>query len=150
MRSFLLTAAALLLCLPTNAQPFDVGTSFTAAVDSVRTGDTYVMQHPAGKAVIVELWSAYTPEIGEPWGQDARTQAHLYLNNEPVRIHVQAVDGDTIEATVKAGGQYVAPLLVRRGLALSMNEHPAADADMMAAEQEAKEDGRGIWGTSAE
>jgi endonuclease YncB( thermonuclease family) len=145
MRTFLVAAAALLLCLPAGAQPIEAGSSFTATVDSVPTGDTYVMQHASEGSVIVELWSAYTPDVGEPWGRDARTQARLYLNNEPVRIHVQAVDGDTIEATVKAGGQYVAPLLVRRGLALSKNEHPAGGVDMMAAEREAKGDGRGQW-----
>lgn len=143
MRYALLTAVALLFCWPAVAQPIEVGNSFTASVDSVRTGDTYMMQHPSGSTVVVQLWSAYTPDVDEPWGRDARTQARLYLRNDPVRIRVQAVKGDTIEATVEAGGQYVAPLLVQRGLALSKNEHPAAGVDVMAAEREAKRYGRG-------
>lgn len=114
-------------------------------VASVRDGDTLILRCREQAEVRVRLWGVDAPELGQaPWGREA----HRYLAQRAVgEVRVESVDRDRygrVVARLYRDRQDLGLDLVRAGWA-EIYDRFNRRRDYLAARNEARRAGRGVW-----
>jgi len=119
--------------------------SFSGKVVSVTDGDTLRVMR-GGESVRVRLWGIDAPEQGDDFSARAKQRLSDLTFGKVVDILRQDTDryGRTV-ARVIADGSDVGHVLVAEGLAWHWPKYSGNDADLAAAEHQAKSASRGIW-----
>lgn len=136
-----------------------------ATVSRIQSADTLFLRNKAGAEKRVNLSSVRQPKPSDPKQAPWQAEAKEFLRKRLIGKHVKVrIDGkrppsdgyDEREmATVSFNGKNIALLLVENGFA-SVIRHRADDSDrspiyddLQLAEQEAQQEGRGMWSAKA-
>lgn len=135
---------ALLLAAPPAALAVESG-EFSGRVVGVTDGDTLSVMRD-GLALEVRLHAIDAPEIGQPFGPQARQFASLLALGKSVRVQVRFADrtGRTLAEVFLPDGRSLAAELVRAGYAWHFTRH-STSVELVALEEEAREARRGLW-----
>ncbi|KAF2841098.1 hypothetical protein M501DRAFT_969201 [Patellaria atrata CBS 101060] len=142
--------------------PRSAGGEIEAVVSKVQSADTIFLRNKAGGEKRINLSSVRQPKPTDPKQAPWVPEAKEFLRKKLIGKHVKfTVDGkrpaqegfDEREmATVSHNGKNVGLLLVENGFA-SVIRHRADDSDrspiyddLLQAEQQAQEEGKGMWG----
>jgi endonuclease YncB( thermonuclease family) len=139
-------------CTAVAAQPQDVArlvkTTFEARVIRIADGDSLEVT-PIGqlRPVRVRLLGVDSPELGEPFSNEAMALLRTLLLNQQVRVSGHDVDRyDRLVARVSVFGKDASTELVRAGLSCHAYARDAALADD---EARARASGAGFWAAAA-
>lgn len=83
---------------------------------AVIDGDTIRVEEVDG-SVRVHLWGVDAPELGQPWGAEARNLLEEIALDQTVELAIRHTGDDGVHAVVSVSGADVAPVLVEQGLA---------------------------------
>jgi endonuclease YncB( thermonuclease family) len=142
-QKILLLLIILLFTLPAAAQ--EPGTSFTGEVVAVKDGDTIEVLR-TGRAVTVRLHGIDAPEMGQPFGRNAKQAASKYVFGKSVRVEVKDVDRyGRLVGRVRVQGGSLNAMLVRDGLAWWYRRYAPNDAELQRLQRQARNANRGLW-----
>jgi micrococcal nuclease len=118
---------------------------FEGKVVGVHDGDTFTILHE-GKAEKVRVNGIDCPEIGQPFGKNAKQYASGLIFGRVVTVAVFGRDryGRTIGDAVLADGRILSREMIRAGLAWQYREY-SKDKDLAALETTARSSKRGLW-----
>jgi micrococcal nuclease len=118
---------------------------FTGKVVGVHDGDTFTILHD-GKAEKVRVNGIDCPEIGQPFGRNAKAYASGLIFGRVVTVTVFGRDryGRTVGDALLADGRTLSAEMVRAGLAWQYRQY-SKDRDLAALEAEARTSKRGLW-----
>ena len=125
-----------------------VGETITGHVVGVHDGDSITVL-AAGKAQIkVRLEGIDAPELGQPFGKASKAAMSDLVFGKDVELQTAGKDryGRTLAVVIVAGVNANLEL-VRRGLAWRYDRY-SQDAELLAAQNEAKAEMRGLWADS--
>lgn len=115
----------------------------------VTDGDTVRVRLGSGP-ISVRLHAVDAPELGQPWGREARDRlARRLPAGRAVQLEVtdQSDSYGRVVARILADGEDLNAWMVRTGHAFVYRQYAeAADRDLCRLEHEAREAGRGLWG----
>jgi endonuclease YncB( thermonuclease family) len=142
-RAATLLLIILLSTLPAAAQ--EPGQTITGEVVAVKDGDTIEVLR-SGQAVTVRLHGIDAPEMGQPFGRNAKQAASSYVFGKAVRVEVTDVDryGRAVGRVRVQGGSLNA-MLVRDGLAWWYRRYAPSDTELERLERQARNANRGLW-----
>lgn len=142
-----LVFAGLLLAggVPAGALVGKTPAGFTGKVVGVQDGDTFTILHE-GKAKKVRVNGIDCPEIGQPFGKNAKQYASGLIFGRVVTLSVFGRDryGRTIGDAVLADGRILSKEMVRAGLAWQYRQY-SKDKELAALEADARSSKRGLW-----
>ncbi len=120
--------------------------SFSAKVISVIDGDSFNIQLSDGKAKVI-LYGVDCPELGEDYGQEARTFTNAKCYGKTVTIDLRGKDkmDRLIGIVTLADGTNLNEELVRQGLAWWSDKFAPKDETLKRLHTEAKTSRRGLW-----
>jgi micrococcal nuclease len=118
-------------------------------VVGVHDGDTVTVLTPQKRMVHVRLAHIDCPELGQPYGKNAKQALSDMVFNSTVEVTPYATDryGRTV-GDVSVNGVLVTHELVRSGLCLIYNQYNKGtdrDAWLDQLQADAKSGGRGVW-----
>ncbi len=147
MRALLGLVAAACLLWPGSA----LAAAFGGSVVRVSDGDTVVVRAPGGDTKIRLLGIDAPEKDQEPWGPRARTFLAQLVAGKAVRVETDVQPRDRYGRTLGylyVGKVFVNLELVRQGYAMLYTFPPnvAHTAELVAAQREARDAGRKIWG----
>jgi endonuclease YncB( thermonuclease family) len=118
---------------------------FTGKVVGVYDGDTFTILHE-GKAKKVRVNGIDCPEMGQPFGKNAKQYASGLIFGRVVTVSVFGRDryGRTIGDAALADGRILSKEMVRAGMAWQYWQY-SKDKDLAALEAEARSSKRGLW-----
>lgn len=118
---------------------------FAGKVVGVHDGDTFTILHE-GKAEKVRVNGIDCPELGQPFGKNAKQYASGLIFGRVVTVTVFGRDryGRTIGDALLADGRTLSREMVRAGLAWQYRQY-SKDKDLAALEAEARTSKRGLW-----
>jgi micrococcal nuclease len=125
-----------------------VGTHFEARVTRIADGDTIELI-PLGQTrpIRIRFLGVDAPELGEVFSRESQTFVRSLLLNQRVGVDGHDVDQyGRLVARVSAGGRDASTELIKAGLAC---HRFARDAQLAAAEAQARAAGTGFWAASA-
>jgi endonuclease YncB( thermonuclease family) len=133
----------LLFALPATAQ--EPGQTITGEVVAVKDGDTIDVLH-GGRAVTVRLHGIDAPEMGQPFGNNAKQAASRYAFGKVARVRITDVDryGRLVGEVNVAGGE-LNEMLVRDGLAWWYRRYAPRDGRLESLERAARNANQGLW-----
>ena len=148
LRRYALFVALLLFALPIAGSPAlaqEPGSSFTGEVVAVKDGDTIDVLR-SGRVVTVRLHGIDAPEMGQPFGQNAKQAASEYVFGKAVRVEVTDVDryGRAVGRVTVAGGS-LNQMLVRDGLAWWYRRYAPNDTELQRLQRQARNANRRLW-----
>ncbi len=115
----------------------------------VQDGDSLrFLPDGAAESVRTRLYGIDAPEKGQDFAGQSRQLLVKLTRRKRIRVEVQDVDRyGRYVAKVYVGGTYVNEEMLRAGLAWFYSHHADAlsNADLVAAEREAREARRGLW-----
>ena len=119
--------------------------AFAGKVVGVHDGDTFTILHE-GKAKKVRVNGIDCPEMGQPFGKNAKQHASGLIFGRVVTVRVFGRDryGRTIGDAVLPDGGTLSSEMVRAGLAWQYRQY-SKDKGLAALEAEARMSGRGLW-----
>jgi len=122
------------------------GDIFTAKVERVKDGDTYVVRSASGRMITVRLFGVDTPEYSQNFGWNATKRASYYVQGRRVRVTVEDVGryGRTIGRITIDGGD-LSELLVRDGLAWHYTRYAPNESELARLQRQAQNAERGLW-----
>ena len=131
---------------PQPARPIPPGgaVALAGAVVGIHDGDTLSLQS-GGRRIRVRLAQIDAPERGQPWGRRAQQALAGLVERRSARLSV--VDRDDYGRTVGdlfVGEVFVNEALVREGHAWVLPRYVRSER-VVAAEQEARRERRGLW-----
>ena len=138
---FLILFAAALLFLPVQAAALD---TFSGTVVEVLEGD-YIRVLYQGKYVNVRLSDIDCPEVGQPYGREAKRFTAMLSFSGPVKVTVKGVDSEGIkvgEVVMTDAGLNLNQELMKAGLAWWVRKGDAAYGDL---EKTARTGKIGLW-----
>jgi endonuclease YncB( thermonuclease family) len=138
-----LLCALLLFALPAAAQ--EPGQTITGKVVAVKDGDTINVLH-GGRAVTVRLHGIDAPEMGQPFGNNAKQAASRYAFGKVARIRITDVDryGRAVGRVTVDGGS-LNQMLVRDGLAWWYRRYAPREGRLESLERAARNANQGLW-----
>jgi endonuclease YncB( thermonuclease family) len=144
LRLALLGLAALLL-MPALADP-----ELQGRVIKVAGGDALSLLDEQGREHSLHLAFVDTPELGQPFGDEAQTALASLVLNRQVTAKVLGADGDRLQfaEVTRQDGQQVGLELIRRGLAWHDDFAPQTASERgryREASMDAQRQRRGIW-----
>jgi micrococcal nuclease len=121
--------------------------SFRGVVNKVSDGDNIIIQRKASK-VTVRLWAIDTPEVDQPYGEEATKFVTLMCLNKEVMItplsqndlYGRTIGLVTLDKSIRLNEE-----LVRRGLAWWYQSLAKNRTDYKLLEEEARKAKRGLW-----
>jgi micrococcal nuclease len=118
---------------------------FTGKVVGVHDGDTFTILYE-GKEKKVRVNGIDSPELGQPFGRNARRYAAGLIFGRVVTVTVFGRDryGRTIGDATLADGRILSREMVRAGLAWQYRQY-SKDKVLAALEVEARSSKRGLW-----
>jgi micrococcal nuclease len=118
---------------------------FAGKVVGVHDGDTFTILHE-GKAEKVRVNGIDSPEMGQPFGKNAKQYASGMIFGRVVTVAVFGRDryGRTIGDAVLADGRTLSREMVRAGMAWQYRQY-SSDRDLAALETQARSSKRGLW-----
>jgi endonuclease YncB( thermonuclease family) len=116
---------------------------WTERCRGVVDGDTILVKRDYS-LVEVDLAGIDAPEIGQPYGKEARDFTEQLLEGNIVTVIVESDDGSEIVGLVQLHGKDASLLIVQAGSAWYYPRVPK-DQKLANAENRAKEQGRGFW-----
>jgi micrococcal nuclease len=136
---------AIAIASPGHAARAKPPVSFTGKVVGVHDGDTFTILH-RGKAKKVRVNGIDCPELGQPFGRNARQYASGLIFGRIVTVSVFGRDryGRTIGDATLADGRILSREMVRAGLAWQYTQY-SKDKVLAALEKEARASKRGLW-----
>ncbi len=126
--------------------PVQAAAGFDGVVVRVKDGDSILVERAREKRVDeVRLHGLDAPELGQPWGIQARSALRRLVQGRPVRVETLGRDryGRWL-GRVTVGRTDVNLALVTEGHAWAVRGYGASRA-MLAAHREAKAAERGLW-----
>jgi micrococcal nuclease len=131
--------------MPVRAMAAKKIAGFTGKVVGVHDGDTFTILHE-GKAKKVRVNGIDCPEMGQPFGKNAKQYASGLIFGRVVTVSVFGRDryGRTIGDAVLADGRSLSREMVRAGFAWQYREY-SKDKGLAALETEARSSKRGLW-----
>jgi len=131
--------------MPMRAAAVRTPAGFTGKVVGVHDGDTFTILHD-GKAKKVRVNGIDCPEIGQPFGKNAKQYASGLIFGRVVTVAVFGRDryGRTIGDAVLADGRILSKEMVRAGLAWQYRQY-SKDKELAALEADARSLKRGLW-----
>lgn len=120
--------------------------SFEGRVVSVEEGDVLRVQRDTS-VVTVQLYGIDTPELGQPYGREARHYVADRVLQDTVAVTVKERGKEaSLSGIVKTpDGTSLNADLLRRGLAWWHNRNAPDAAHLQALEQKAQNANRGVW-----
>lgn len=120
---------------------------FTGEISHVLDGDSFVIRR-RGRPTRVHLVEVDTPELEQPYGQDANDLAETSLIGRSITLAVVDVDGagDLWAQVYLSKERQLGSLLLQRGLAW---RRPGRALAWKALEDQARQQGRGLWQASS-
>lgn len=131
--------------------PVDVAESGTiqGICCSVADGDTLTVRLPDGKKEKVQLFGIDAPERDQEYGSKATAALAALVLNKEIRVtYPGREDLGRINGKVYVDGKYVNLILVTEGHAWHSDKYGPNEDDLRAAQQEAREAGKGLWSAS--
>jgi micrococcal nuclease len=148
---YALVLAGLLLAagVPAGALAGTAPAGFAGKVVGVHDGDSFTILHE-GKAEKVRVNGIDCPEIGQPFGKNAKQYASGLIFGRIVTVSVFGRDryGRTIGDARLADGRMLSEEMVRAGLAWQYRKH-SKDKTLAALEEDARSSKRGLWADRA-
>jgi endonuclease YncB( thermonuclease family) len=147
LKRYVVLVAALLLALlaviPALAQ--EPGQTITGEVVAVKDGDTIDVLY-GGRGVTVRLHGIDAPEMGQPFGNNAKQAASRYAFGKVARVRVTDVDryGRLVGEVNIAGGE-LNEMLVRDGLAWWYRRYAPREGQLESLERAARNANQGLW-----
>lgn len=145
--SYVLVLAGLLIAIgvPARGAANKAPVRFSGKVVGVHDGDTFTILH-GGKAEKVRVNGIDCPEIGQPFGKNAKQYASGLIFGRVVTVIVFGRDryGRTIGDARLADGRMLSREMVGAGLAWQYRKH-SKDRALAALESEARSSKRGLW-----
>lgn len=131
--------ALLLLARPLAAE------ELTGIIVGVSDGDALTLQTEAGEQIRIRLAEIDAPEADQSWGVRAQQALILMAYRRKARIQIRGTDRQgRVLARVWTDGQNLNQALVRAGHAWVYRRY-SQDPELLAAEAEARQQGRGLW-----
>lgn len=126
----------------------------TALVTSVTDGDTIRVDYQ-GENVPVRLIGIDAPEAGEPFSTEATGALTTLVGGKTVKLEFDVESRDMygrLLAYVWVGGEMANAAMLRQGMATLYTVPPDVKytAELQAAQDEAQDNHRGIWGSSTQ
>ncbi len=143
--TLVLAGLALAVGVPGRVMGARAAAGFAGKVVGVHDGDTFTILHE-GKAEKVRVNGIDCPELGQPFGKNAKQYASGLIFGRVVTVTVFGRDryGRTIGDALLADGRCLSKELVRAGLAWQYRQY-SKDKDLAALEAEARFSRRGLW-----
>jgi endonuclease YncB( thermonuclease family) len=115
-------------------------------VIDVSDGDTFVCFTEENEQIKVRLAEIDAPEMGQPYGSNAKQSLSQVISSEMVKLNVQDTDsyGRTVARVTRMDGVDVNAQQVRAGAAWVYPKH-LKDKSLLVLEAEAKNNQRGLW-----
>ena len=112
----------------------------------VHDGDT--MRCSVGARVLkVRLWGVDAPELAQPYGTSATLELRQLTGATTFTLQIKSRDryGRAIAVLTLPDGRQVNTILVQSGAAWWYRQYARKAADLMAAQEQARADRRGLW-----
>jgi endonuclease YncB( thermonuclease family) len=130
---------------PLGAQP-STPNDFEGKVLEVTDGDTFRMKIANdGPVVKIRVYGMDAPETDQAFGETARNRLKELIDGKTVKIKRKAVSYGRVVGDVHLDGERVGLRMIGEGLARWYKDFAENEFDLKLAEQEAKEEDRGIW-----
>ena len=115
-------------------------------VIDVSDGDTFVCFTDENEQIKVRLAEIDAPEMGQPFGSNAKQSLHEVISSEMVKLDVQYTDsyGRTVARVTRMDGVDVNAQQLRIGAAWAYPKH-LKDKSLLVLEAEAKNNQLGLW-----
>jgi len=138
----LLTLLALLTLAPAPAAPPPI----VARAISVHDGDTIKVATPS-RNIRVRLYGIDAPELAQPYGTSATLELRQLTGATTFTLQIKSRDryGRAIAVLTLPDGRQVNTILVQSGAAWWYRQYARKAADLMAAQEQARADRRGLW-----
>jgi len=122
------------------------GNTFVGKCVGVLDGDTIYIDHD-GQIEKADLWGIDCPELGQPYGLQARQYTTSRVLNQPVRVHVKGrtSSGRLLGWIDTVGGSTLNEDLVANGLAWWTKKVAKDEILLPLLEDTARQDKRGLW-----
>ena len=125
--------------------PLTAFADFVGRVVGVSDGDTITVLTQNNQSYKVRLANIDAPEMGQPFGKEAKMVLSDFIYNKPVYVKEHAKDRyDLIIGTVLKGNDNVNRLMVRYGYAWAYRQY-LTDNTMISLESYAQQQKIGIW-----
>ena len=120
-------------------------TTRSGTVERVIDGDTIVFQGIGTKTQRVRLADIDTPELDQPWGEEAKAALKVWAENRKAEIRIVDTDryGRSV-ATLRIDGENINRRLVTEGHAWVYRRY-LRDRTLLSPEASAKASGLGLW-----
>ena len=120
-------------------------TTRSGTVERVIDGDTIVFQGIGTKTQRVRLADIDTPELDQPWGEEAKAALKVWAENRKAEIRIVDTDryGRSV-ATLRIDGENINRRLVTEGHARVYRRY-LRDRALLSLEASAKASGLGLW-----
>lgn len=121
-------------------------TTFIGRCSSVLDGDTIYVEHD-GQTDKVDLWGVDCPELGQPFGLQARQYTVSRAYNQTVRVHVRGrgPDGRLLGWVDLTSGSTLNEDLIGNGMAWWVRQQAHDELLLPLLEDTAHQDKRGLW-----
>ncbi len=123
----------------------------TVAVDAVLDGDSLAVIRN-GRRTEVRLAGINTPERDECFGDQARELLQSVVTDEVILVPVEGEDDEDqfgrLLRDVWVGGTWINAMMVEQGAAIALQTGTPNEPRLLAAEDAAWRDGRGLWGSA--
>ncbi len=145
LHTLILAGLLLAIDMPMRVAADKPPVGFIGKVVGVHDGDTFTILHE-GKAIKVRVNGIDCPEIGQPFGRNAKQYASGLIFGRVVTVAVFGRDryGRTIGDAVLADGRSLSREMVRAGLAWEYRQN-SKDKELAALERAARSSKRGLW-----
>lgn len=122
------------------------GSVFVGKCVGVLDGDTIYIDHD-GQIEKADLWGIDCPELGQPYGLQARQYTASHVLNQPVRVHIKGrtSSGRLLGWIDVVGGSTLNEDLVANGLAWWTSKVAKDEILLPLLEDTARQDRRGLW-----
>ncbi|MFZ7793210.1 thermonuclease family protein [Acinetobacter lwoffii] len=125
--------------------PLTTFADFVGRVVGVSDGDTITVLTQNNQSYKVRLANIDAPEMGQPFGKEAKMVLSDFIYNKPVYVKEHGKDRyDRIIGTVLKGNDNVNRLMVRYGYAWAYRQY-LTDNTMISLESYAQQQKIGIW-----
>ena len=121
--------------------------TFTCRVVAIADGDTLTVLDGSNTQYKIRLAGIDAPEKGQPFGTKARENLAAKVFGKVVRVEVIDIDPyHRLAGRIYLGGRFINKEMVRDGAAWRYVQYDRP-GEFITAENEARAQGRGLWGT---